>query len=343
MALIKGDTVATSTQFSVDNLIVALKAAGEATRLRMLTLLADAELTVKDLTAILAQSQPRVSRHLKLLTEAALVERHPEGAWVFYRLKDDGPAGRFAKDLCRLADAGDPVLARDRERLAQVKLEQALQAERYFSANAADWDTIRALHVAEDSVENAMLAAIGAKPFETLLDLGTGTGRLLELFAGHYRRAVGVDASTAMLAVARANLDSAGIGNAQVRLGDIYNLSLPRDAFDVVAIHQVLHYLDEPERAVAEAARVLRPGGRLLIVDVAPHTLEFLRDRHAHRRLGFAQEPMAQWISAAGLDLETILDLPSGDDADDKLTVNLWLARDRRIVVAGDSAVQELA
>jgi ArsR family transcriptional regulator len=328
---------------SVDTLINALKGAGESTRMRVLALLAESELTVKDLTAILAQSQPRISRHLKLLTEAGLVDRYPEGAWVFYRLGDDRPAGRLARYLCRMADAGDAVLSRDRERLAQVKRDQAEQAERYFSTNAPDWDTIRALHVAEDDVETAMLDAVGVRPFEALLDLGTGTGRMLELFAPLCRRAVGVDASPAMLAIARANLDRACVGHAQVRLGDIYNVPLPRDAFDLVTIHQVLHYLDEPERAIAEAARVLAPGGRLLIVDFAPHALEFLRERHAHRRLGFGHEPMAQWVGAADLDLERVLDLPAGDDAVGKLTVTLWLARDRRVAIAGDGAAREVA
>ena len=327
----------TPLPLSVEPLIAALKAAGETTRLRVLALLGQAELTVKDLTGILAQSQPRISRHLKLLTDAALIERHPEGAWVFYRLNDDGPAGRLAHDLCHLADAGDPMLARDRERLGQIKHDQAEQAGRYFSANAEDWDTLRALHVAEDSVERAMLDAIGGGHFESYLDLGTGTGRLLELLGPHYRKGVGVDSSTAMLAVARANLDSAGIAHAQVRLGDIYNLPLPRNAYDVVTIHQVLHYLDEPERAIAEAARVLIPGGRLLIVDFAPHSFEFLRERHAHRRLGFGREPMAQWIGAAELDLEHVVDLPAGEGASDTLTVTLWLARDRRVQIAGDN------
>jgi ubiquinone/menaquinone biosynthesis C-methylase UbiE len=142
--------------------------------------------------------------------------------------------------------------------------------------------------------------------------------------------------------VARANLDRAGIGHAQVRLGDIYNLALPRNAFDVVAIHQVLHYLDDPERAIGEAARVLRPGGRLLVVDFAPHELEFLRERHAHRRLGFGHEPMAQWVAAAGLDLEKVVDLAAGDEPD-RLTVTLWLARDRRILIAGEDKSREVA
>jgi ArsR family transcriptional regulator len=321
---------------SVAALLAALKAAGEATRLRILALLADAELTVKDLTAILGQSQPRISRHLKLLAEAGLIDRYPEGAWVFYRMTDADAARQFASALLRHADGSDAVLARDRERLAAVKHAHAETARRYFARNAVDWDAIRALHIAEASVEAAMREAVGERPFDSLLDLGTGTGRLLELFAPLYARAVGVDASADMLAVARANLDRAGITNAQVRLGDIQHLPFGRNAFDVVTIHQVLHYLDEPERAIAEAARVLRPGGRLLIVDFAPHDLEFLRERHAHRRLGFTPQAMRQWIEAPGLELESARDLTAGRD---QLTVTLWLARDRRIAVAGTREV----
>jgi ArsR family transcriptional regulator len=313
--------------------IAALKAAGEGTRLRVLSLLNGGELTVKDLTAILGQSQPRISRHLKLLTEAGLVDRNPEGAWVFYRLAEQAPTRALIRNLVATIDPGDPVLARDRERLAEIKREQAEAARRYFAENAADWDTIRALHVAEGEVETAMRAAIGERRFDSLLDLGTGTGRLLELFAPLYRRGVGIDASTDMLAVARANLDRVGVGHAQVRLGDIYHLPFPRDSFDVITVHQVLHYLDDPERALGEAARVLRPGGRLLIVDFAPHDLEFLREGHAHRRLGFARDAMRQWIEAPGLQFDRAVDL-AGEGAG-KLTVTLWLAHDRRIAVAG--------
>ena len=313
--------------------IAALRAAGEGTRLRVLSLLGEGELTVKDLTAILGQSQPRISRHLKLLTEAGLVDRHPEGAWVFYRLAEHAPTRTLVRNLVVTVDAGDPVLSRDRERLAEVKRDHAELARRYFAENAADWDTIRALHVAEGEVESAMRAALGERRFDSLLDLGTGTGRLLELFAPLYRRGVGIDASTDMLAVARANLDRAGIGNAQVRLGDIYHLPFPRDSFDVITVHQVLHYLDDPERALIEAARVLRPGGRLVVVDFAPHDLEFLRERHAHRRLGFARDALRQWIEVPGLAFDRAVDL-AGEGAD-KLTVTLWLAHDRRIAVAG--------
>ena len=326
-----------SESLSLDSVLAALRAAGEETRIRILALLVGAELTVKDLTAILGQSQPRISRHLKLLVEAGLVDRYPEGAWAFYRLTDMAGARRLAGDVFASVDRNDATLARDRERLAAVKREHADAARRYFAANASDWDTIRALHVAEGAVEAAMREAIGERPFDSLLDLGTGTGRLLELFAPLYVRAVGIDASADMLAVARANLDRAGVANAQVRLGDIYNLPFGRNAFDVVTIHQVLHYLDDPERALAEAARVLRPGGRLLIIDFAPHGLEFLRERHAHRRLGFAREPIRQWVEGAGLALESARDLtPTKVSKDaDKLTVTLWTARDRRIAVAG--------
>jgi len=328
-----------NTALRIEPMIAALKAAGEATRLRVLALLGHAELSVKDLTAILGQSQPRISRHLKLLADAGLIDRYPEGAWVFYRLTESGPGAKLVRDLLALAEPADPVQARDRDRLAAIKHEHAETAHRYFAENAGEWDTIRALHVAEDRVEAAILKAVGGRHFGSLLDLGTGTGRMLELLAPLYDRAVGVDASPNMLAVARANLDRAGIASAQVRLGDIYNLPLPRDAFDLVTIHQVLHYLDDPERALGEAARVLRPGGRMLIVDFAPHDLEFLREEHAHRRLGFAEDQVRQWVEARGLALDRVVDLPGQRN---KLKVTMWLAHDRRMLIAG-SAEREVA
>jgi ubiquinone/menaquinone biosynthesis C-methylase UbiE/DNA-binding transcriptional ArsR family regulator len=314
---------------SIDALVNQLKAAGDETRLRLLALLQQGERTVKELTEILGQSQPRVSRHLKVLTEAGLVSRSPEGSWVYYRLAEE-PAGRDAAlGILRGLHPIDATLRRDNERLAALKRQNREAAERYFAEHASRWDEIRSLHVPEREVEAAMLARAGAGPFQAMLDVGTGTGRMLELFASRYERALGIDLSPAMLAVARANLERAAIDHARVRLGDVMHLPVLRDSFDLVVIHQVLHFLDEPGRAVVEAAGALCAGGRMLIVDFAPHELEHLRQSQAHRRLGFAHAQMQQWVEAAGLDLEAVEDLaPSGPGG---LTVTIWTAVDRRL------------
>ncbi|AXS42681.1 methyltransferase domain-containing protein [Breoghania sp. L-A4] len=306
--------------------MAGLRAAGEATRVRLLALLEEGELTVKDATAILGQSQPRISRHMKLLTEAGLVQRFPEGSWVYYRLAE-GARGALVSSVLSKIEPDDPVIARDRVRLAAIKRAHAEAAAAYFGAHAELWDTMRALHVAEDAVELAMREIVGPAPFERFLDLGTGTGRLLDLFSDRYEFGLGLDTSHDMLRVARANLERSGVSGAQVRHGDIYALPAQPEAFDVVAVHQVLHYLDDPAGAIAEAARALRPGGRLLVVDFAPHDLEFLRVEHAHRRLGFSHEHVAAWMTAAGLDLVSIRDLAPEAGRTDQLTVTLWLAR----------------
>jgi ubiquinone/menaquinone biosynthesis C-methylase UbiE/DNA-binding transcriptional ArsR family regulator len=319
-------------QLSFPALTATLKAAAEATRLRILTLLAETELTVSDLTEILRQSQPRLSRHLRLLAEAGLVERFREGSWAFFRLGEHGSAADIARTLITRLDANDPIIARDRERLAAVRSARAAAAQTYFRCQAAEWDRIRKLHVADAAVEEAVRAALADKPIRALLDLGTGTGRMLELFAPDIERGIGLDLSLDMLALARERLDRAGLKHCSVRHGDIYDLALPRDSFDVVIIHQVLHFLDDSARAIREAARVLRPGGRLLVIDFAPHDLEFLREQHAHRRLGFAAEAVTQWLEAAGLDVMRQQTLPPGPEG--QIAVSLWLARDPRIVLA---------
>jgi ubiquinone/menaquinone biosynthesis C-methylase UbiE/DNA-binding transcriptional ArsR family regulator len=316
----------------------ALKAAGEATRLRILALLAEAELTVSDLTDILRQSQPRISRHLKLLAEAGLVERFREGSWAFFRLGEHGGSAELARELISRLDSGDATIARDRERLAAVRAERAAAAQAYFRSHAAEWDRIRKLHVTDEAVEAEICAALAGAPFRSLLDLGTGTGRMLELFGPQIERGLGLDLSLDMLAMARARLDRAGMRHCSVRQGDLYDLALPRDSFDLVIIHQVLHFLDDSARAIHEAARVLRPAGRLLVVDFAPHDLEFLRDEHAHRRLGFTPEAVTQWLNAAGLEMLQQKTLPPEPNSDGKIAVSLWLARDPRIALAGATA-----
>lgn len=305
-----------------------LKAAGEETRLRLLAVLGEAELTVSDLTEILGQSQPRISRHLKLLAEAGLVSRHREASWVFYRRATEGAGSALAGALARLVDPADPILVGDRERLDAVRAARAGAAQAYFDAHARQWNEIRRLHVPEAAVEAAVRAALLEAPVGALLDLGTGTGRMLELLAPDIERGLGLDLSPAMLAVARANLERAGARHCLVRQSDIYAVPAPRESFDAVIIHQVLHYLDDAGRAVKEAARVLRPGGRLLVVDFAPHDLEFLRESHAHRRLGFARETVDAYLEQAGLaPVRHQMLAPEGGKG---LTVSLWLARDPR-------------
>jgi ubiquinone/menaquinone biosynthesis C-methylase UbiE/DNA-binding transcriptional ArsR family regulator len=322
-------------KLALEDCVEVLRAAGEHTRLRLLALLSGADLTVTDLIDILGQSQPRISRHLRLLTEAGLLERYQEGAWAYFRAAQSGSGAELAADLVARLDAADPQLLRDRERLDAVRRRRAEQAAEYFSSNAGEWDAIRSLHVDEAEVEKAMVEMAGSRHFQTMLDLGTGTGRLLELFAPLYMRGVGVDMSREMLAIARANLDRAGLSKAQVRQGDIFLLPTQANGFDFVTIHQVLHFLDDPAAAIREAARALGPGGRLLIVDFAPHRLEFLRDEHRHVRLGFSHEQLTDWLEDAGLEVEAIRDLapPAGGA---KLTVTLCLARDPRLLIAGD-------
>jgi ubiquinone/menaquinone biosynthesis C-methylase UbiE/DNA-binding transcriptional ArsR family regulator len=330
--------MSTSGPIGFDALNAALKAAGEETRLRVLALLADGELTVSDLTDILRQSQPRISRHLKLLAEAGLVERFREGTWAFFRLAERGGGAEVARALLAHLDPADQTVARDRARLASVRQARAAAAQTYFRAHAAEWDRIRKLHVADAAVEDAIRAALADKPFRSLLDLGTGTGRMLEMFAPDLERGLGLDLSLDMLAVARDRLERANLRNCSVRQGDLYDLPLGNDSFDVVILHQVLHFLDDGARAIKEAARVLRPGGRLLVVDFAPHEQEFLREQFAHRRLGFARETVTQWMAASGLEPVTYKSLPPEPGSDGKIAVSLWLARDARALMATPAA-----
>ena len=281
-----------------------LRAAGDPTRLRLLLLLRQAELTVSELVEIVGQSQPRVSRHLKLLGEAGLVERFKEGSWVFCRAADRGTGAELGAAIAALADPA--AQETDKARLAHVREARANAAAAYFKANAAEWERIRALHAPEKDVEAAIARHLTARPIQNFLDAGTGTGRMLELIAPHAARAVGIDVSPDMLGIARDRLLRGGPSERPGAAGRhlspaISQRQCRRQGFDVVLFHQVLHYLDDPGAAVAEAARVMAPGGRLLIADFASHKEEFLRDEYAHRRLGFSDREVEGWFAAAGL------------------------------------------
>ncbi len=327
--------------FASSEIVTALKAAAEPTRLRILLLLAAGELSVKDLTVILGQSQPRISRHLKLLAEAGLVERFREGSWAYFHVSDRSAGGRLALDILALVDADDRVVARDRERAEALKREREAASQSYFQAHAADWDRIRSLHIAEQEVEQAISDALGPAPVNLLVDLGTGTGRILELLSDRYQRGIGFDLSNAMLSYARSKLATARLSRAQVRHGDLYDLSLEDGVADVVIMHQVLHFLSEPTLAIREAARVLAPGGRLLIVDFAPHDLEFLREEHAHDRLGFPRGQIESWMKDAGLVPRLHRDLaPSATAGPEALTVSLWLSEQPREAAGREKPAQ---
>jgi ArsR family transcriptional regulator len=315
-------TLAAPERCDAERVVGALRAAGEQTRLRVLALLTEGELAVGELAQALSQSQPRVSRHLKLLTEAGLVERAPEGAWVFYRLqRADTTERRLAEAALAMLDPEDSVLTRDAERLTAIRAAREAAARAYFERNAEDWNRLRALHLPEADIESAILAAAGEGPFELMVDVGVGQGRMIQVFADRVRRAEGFDTSRQMLAIARATLDDLRT-KAAVRVGDAYAPPIEPGAADLVTIHQVLHFLSDPGRALVEAARLLKRGGRLLIVDFAPHHLEFLREEHAHRRLGFADAEIAGWCAAARIEkIRTMTLSPKKPDA---LTVKIW-------------------
>ena len=307
--------------------VEVLRAAGEPSRLRIVALLDREELAVMELCQIMDQSQPRVSRHLRLLTASGLVERFPDGGWAFYRLASDPGRKAILDRVLSIVDEHDPSLTRDRDRLAAVRAERAAKAQSYFERNAPLWDQLRSLYVSESDVEAAILAAAPEGRIEGLIDLGTGAGRMLTLLAGRASFAVGLDLSHQMLNIARMRVAEAGLQHCELRHGDVFSTGLPDGAAGLVLMHQVLHYLSDPAAAVAEAGRLVAPGGRLLVIDFAPHGLEYLREAHQHRRLGFPDEEMARWITAAGLKKPKVTTLPASSAGG--LTVKIWAA-DRR-------------
>lgn len=300
------------------SVVDALRAAGEPTRLRLLQLLAREELSVMELVSILDQSQPRISRHLKLLTEAGLIERFPDGAWVFYRLANNSL--RPLIDAV-LKDSDDPQSA-DLTQLEAVREARRKSAEAYFESIAPQWDEIRSHYAPDAQIETRLSELAGKGPFEHLIDLGTGSGRMLTLLGPRAQRATGIDLSSRMLNIARARVHEAGLDHIDFRHGDVYGTGLDGATADLVVIHQVLHFLSDPARAVSEAGRLLKVQGRALIVDFAPHSLEIMREKYLHRRLGLSDADMAQWASAAGL---SVTDSQSIKPASDEgLTVRIW-------------------
>jgi ubiquinone/menaquinone biosynthesis C-methylase UbiE len=305
--------------------LAVFRALADPTRLRIVALLRQMELSVGELAQVLGQSQPRVSRHVKILADADLCDRRREGSWIFLGL---GAAARTGPLLAAIDSWEDPSAERwaiaDAARLAAVRADRVTAAEAYFDSRAAEWDAIRSLHVAEAQVEGAIVALLAEHPLGRLVDIGTGTGRMIELLLDRATSAVGIDRSPEMLRLARAKVAQEGQSRAELRQGDMYALPVADAAADTAILHQVLHYAQAPAAAIAEAARTLGDGGRLLIIDFAAHDHEALRERDAHVRLGFDDRQMEGWFEAAGLDMAATRELKGGE-----LTVKLWLGARR--------------
>lgn len=306
-------------------LLDIFRALADPTRLRVVALLREMELAIGELAAVLEQSQPRVSRHVRILADAGIIERRREGSWVFLRIAEGGPVGEILArpELWPFSPREALIIGYDAQRLAAVRTERAAVAERYFADHAAEWDAIRSRHIPESEVEAAMLALMHNRRLGHLLDIGTGTGRMAEIFAPTVRRITALDRSPEMLRIARAKLAEQPVPIDLVQ-GDFLNLPLGDASIDSVVIHQALHFAHEPDRVIAEASRVLRGGGHLLIVDFAPHEDEGMRTLAAHARLGFSDAQMRGWFASAGMVLETAQTLEGGD-----LAVKLWLGRRR--------------
>jgi len=307
-----------------------LSALSEPTRLRIMRLLAHMELAVGELAQVLGQSQPRVSRHIRILCDAGVAERRREGSWVFLRsaLHEGGAPtlSGTAATLLAIAEGEDATFAarcaEDRRHLAAIRAARAASAEAYFARHAEEWDTLRRLHGADEPVEAALVRSLATHDLGALLDIGTGTGRIAELLADRAGHVTALDRSPEMLRIARARLQALPAGKLDLVHGDFAALPFADAAFDTVLFHQVLHFAQDPGAVLTEAARVLAPGGRIAVVDLAAHDHEDLRERHAHARLGFSDEQMLSLLTEAGLAPEAPVAL-----AGHPLTVKIWTAR----------------
>ncbi len=319
---------------------VIFKALADPTRLRIARLLSAMELAVGELAQVLGQSQPRVSRHVGILCDAGLAERRREGSWVFLRPvsggEDPDPIVVAVERLLATAERENPAFARicedDRRKLAAIRDAREASAESYFAQHAAEWDDLRALHSADAKVEERLAQALSEASLGSVLDIGTGTGRIAELFAQTAEHVVALDKNLEMLKIARAKLQHLPAAQVELVQGDFTDLPFAASSFDTVLLHQVLHFAQDPAVPLAEAARVTRPGGRIAIVDFAAHDREELRSRHQHVRLGFSDRQMRDLLHGAGFSARAPIALEEGE-----LVVKIWIGQ-RRAKVAADTS-----
>jgi ubiquinone/menaquinone biosynthesis C-methylase UbiE/predicted DNA-binding transcriptional regulator len=304
----------------MNTFIKILKAVAEPSRLRLLVLCSQSEFSVSELVYILGQSQPRVSRHLRVLCDVGLLQNIRDGSWVLYKITTQTEPAAIAQKILTLIPKDDPIIVKDHKRLGTVQSERRSSATDYFRFSALQWDQIRNVHIDDQKVEQVMGSILKETPINKFLDIGTGTGRILEL-AGVYAETLdGIDQSREMLAVARANLERAGVKHYSLHQGDMHQLQVPDDKYDVICIHQVLHFSDMPNRAISEATRVLQPGGRLIVIDFVTHGMMELREIYHHSRLGFSDGEFVHWFHQNGLNFKKPIHLSGG-----KLAVGVWV------------------
>ena len=306
---------------------LALKTLGHPERLRILALLSRGELTVSELVQILNLSQPRVTQYIKSLETAGIIERLKEGSWVFSRIRrgNEAISALVATTLATLP-AHDPILTADLRRLEDVRAERSVAAEAFFANVANDTGTLGDEYIPKANIESMLRKMAGKGPFEYMVDLGTGTGRMLEVFADRVTRGSGIDNNVHMLKVARHKLAKNNYNHIRVRQGDLNSTPLESELADLVTLHQVLHYLDDPQSAIIEAARLLTRNGIILIADFETHDQDEFRYEYAHRRLGFDDNDIEDWLAGAGLSLTRVETIKTQSS---RPNVKIWLGETR--------------
>jgi ArsR family transcriptional regulator len=302
------------------------RALADPTRLRIVHLLRAMELAVGEIAQVMGQSQPRVSRHIRILVEAGLVDRRKEGSWVFLTPGEGTAACAMFGWFDTVTPSVEEQLWIDADvaRLTAVRADRAAAAAEFFAEHAEEWDAIRSLHVPEAEVEAAMVRLLGQRPLGRLIDVGTGTGRMVELFGNAASGVVAIDRSPDMLRLARARVPVEHAAKYRLMVGDFNALPLDDGSADTIILHQVLHYAQSPRTAIGELARLLSDDGVLMIADFAAHDREELRASAAHARLGFSDEQMKGWFGQHGVDMTAVETLSGGE-----LTVKIWMGQRR--------------
>jgi len=318
----------------MENVANILKVLGHPERLRILALLSRGELTVSELTHILGLSQPRVTQYINSLESAGVIERLKEGSWVFSRLRNgNASVTALVATTLNALPHDDKTLLSDQKRLLDVRKKRAEAADAFFASVANDTGQLGDEYLPQSDIETAMRELAGEGPFNFMVDLGTGTGRVLDVFSDRITRGTGIDNNTDMLKVARHKLASSGHSHISLRQGDLHRAPIDSGTADLVTLHQVLHYLDDPSEAIAEAARLLTPGGMLLMVDFEAHNQDSFRDNYAHRRLGFTDSDISGWTVQSGLQFLPSLLIDNTTTSGPR--VKVWSAKKATVIEKG--------